>query len=211
MANNEYSNYDNQKLIFKAANNQMIFSISDHTNDTWDIESYNNLIIKFVQYDKKSKKSNLYIPIYVDANEFRAICHSILSGIFTKISFGNKNDMPGTYISYGGSKNGGLAKRNMGGNLQPIIPKGKPEARWLIMNFGNDGFFYVKGQAYNGKIAYGGAVTKEGQPVAELFYKFNQQEAITMAYTVVSFLQAKEVLAISNWLRSQQQPNRQVS
>lgn len=193
-------NFNNQKLIYKKANNMMVFSITDHTNDTWDIETYNNLIIKFVQFDPKTNNANIYIPIYVDANEFRAVCASILAGTFSKINFGSKNDSKGTFISYGGSKNGGLAKKRMNGQLAPIITN-KPEARWLIMSFGTDGYFYVKGQVYEGSVAYGGAITKQGKPVAELFFKLTQEDVLVMAQTVVSYLQAKETLALLTWQR----------
>ena len=68
------------------------------------------------------------------------------------------------------------------------------------MSFGKDGYFYVKGQAFNGKSQYGGAITKQGDAVIDLFYKMTQQDLLIMAQTVVSYLQARETISISRWI-----------
>lgn len=189
-------NYD--KVIYKKANNQMIFSVADHTNDMWDVEDYNNLIFKFVQFDNNNN-AKVYLPIYVDADEIRSILTQIIYGNFNKHKF--TGDMKGQYISYGGSKSGGLGQKRQKGDLKPIIDG--TEARLLKIGFSDNGDLFVKGEVYKGQVMNGGAIRKKGDAVASLYYKFsNGTDILTMATTIVEYLNAKQTLCISNYIQS---------
>ena len=185
---------DNERdLIYKKANSSMILSIYDNTNDTWDVEDYNNLRINFVNFDKNNK-AKVLIPFYVNADEFMAVMERILNGTFSKTQFDSK----GSYVSYGGSKAQGLAQKRVDGELERIIDG--PESR-IFKIYLNNGKLYVSGDAYKGKIVNNGAITKKGDRVSGLYYSMSPQEAIVMASTVLSYLKAKKTLAVSAAMR----------
>lgn len=192
------NNTDYGKLVFKKANNVSIFSVSDNLNDEWDVEGYNNLILKFVLFDKNNNAQK-YIPVYVDADELRAVLNQIILGTFKDRNFGGTQ--PGQYISYGGSKDKGLAKKRNGQKMETMI--NGTEARLLKIWYNKEKNQYtIRGEVYNGKIQYGGAISKNGEIVDALYYVFSEKDAITMATSIVKYLDAKQTISLSNYARN---------
>ena len=186
--------YSNEQDIYKLANNSTIVGFKDSTSDTWDNTKYNNITINFVRFDDNS--AYLKIPVWVDAEEIRAVCRSIISGNFTKINFPGGDR--GKYVSYGGSQSKGLAKKRKDGKLVNII-KNAPESRIFTIEFGKDGSFYLKANAFKGRITGKGAIKKQGETIAKAYYKADQLTMLTTASAILSYLNARQVLSVSKY------------
>lgn len=187
--NNEF-----RQDIYKLANKSTILSFKDLTDSTWDNSSYNNVQILITRFGNDNK-AYMQIPAFVDAEELRALFRSILNGNFTKIEF---NSGKGSYVSYGGSKNGGLAKENG----QIAIEDGM-ESRICRITF-NKGSFYIKNEVYKARSADNGAIKPVGDSLLESYFKLSQQQMLTTASAVVSYLNAKQVISTSNYIKKLQ-------
>lgn len=195
------SEVQDRKVIYKVANNSFMLVFEDMTNKFWEIApdgsdkelKYNNINVKFIQYDKDSKKTKQFLPVYVDADELMAVMSQIRAGNFFKAL--------NPYKSYGGSKGKGLAKKLQGNDLVPIL--NTTEARELNI-YVNDKKLYVQGAAYPGVTTERGGFTKkkDSKPVARLFYGFDTLNAYIMAETICSYLQARKTLALSTYDRA---------
>lgn len=187
--------------IYKLANNSTILSFKDITSDTWDNSKYNNVQVVITRFGEDNK-AYMQIPTFVNAEELRAVCKSILNGNFSKIEF---NGGKGSYTSYGGSKNGGLAKKNG----EPVIKEGYDydmESRILKINY-YEGDFYIKNEVFKAKPGKNGSIKPIGDALLEAYFKLNQQQMLTTASAIVSYLDAKQVISVSKYLKELEKDN----
>lgn len=193
MANDEFG-----QDIYTLANNSTILSFKDITNDTWDNSKYNNIRVLITRFGEDNR-AYMTIPAFVDSEEIRAVCKSILTGNFSKIKFSGGY---GNYVSYGGSKRGGLAKEK-----GKRVIENDMESRVFSLSMGKDGSFYVKIEIYKGESKKNGAIKPVGDTLLSGYFKLNQQQILVTASSIVSYLDAKQVISISNYIESREDEN----
>ncbi len=189
MTENDY----NEIMIHRVANNQMILSVNDHTESLWDLDEFNKVQFMFVQYDQNG--GSQMVPIYIDANDIYAVMQSIMMGQFRKTEFDNAKK-PAEYRSYGGSKSGGQARIREGGSLVRAIDG--TEARIFTISYDNGRKrYYLRGEAYEGRVTSTGAITKSGgEPVVSLYFTLSREQMLKMAAATVKHLTARHSAAL---------------
>jgi len=187
------TDFDNNKIIHKSANNALMVVFEDMTNDTWDVRRKdddnnkirNNVQIKFIRFDDNNNTKE-YIPVFVNADELMAVMNTIRTGNFSKIF--------NSYKNYGGSTSG-LAQKREGDEPESIVQG--IEAR-VFSIFINNGKLTIQAEVFEGSKTNNGAIKKNGDAVSSLYLALDTTRAITMAEAVYSYLQARKTVCISN-------------
>ncbi|MFW6008324.1 MAG: hypothetical protein ACOCP8_03570, partial [archaeon] len=71
------------KIIVKKALKNSIFVIEDMLNDSWDVEEYNNILMKFIM--TKNNKTVKYVPLFISVEQIRAMMEAIKEKRFREL------------------------------------------------------------------------------------------------------------------------------
>ena len=179
-------------MIHKVDRKGKLMSIKDMTNDEWDIGSYNNYRLEFVEYGDNNKAQRI-IPFFMDADELTGILGQITSGNYTKVFDDWEN-------FYAGSKNQGQGRKNVDGNMVPIVEG--TESRRMSIGLNDQGYFVFKVSVGPGKVGSTGAIKPAGDTAYSISFGITTQEVAIMAKAIETYTIAKKVIGVSNYMRN---------